>query len=413
VSDLEEGLKARYGYSANGEPTPDRGDAWEPPPAPRPDDEPTGYRFAPVTTAELAARAKRPTWRVEGLLVAGLAGVIGAAKKTLKTSIAVDLTVSQATATPFLGHFTVDRPARTVLISGESGDWALYETVRRVCEARGLRPDDVPALWDFELPQMANDGHMRELEDGLRRLGVESAIIDPLYLALLAGQRDMSASNLFDTGPLLMAATRACLRAGATPTYVHHAGKGAAALRARTGEPLDLDDLSFSGVAEFARQWILLSRREAFDPGTGTHRLWMSAGGSAGQSGLWAVDVEEGTLGKDFGGRRWDVTVRSGTEASEAQAERKLAEKDRRKAAQAKRDGTSVLAALDALAPEGGPVSRQRVRDRVGFSGERFNLAVAALLAEGVLEEAEAAAPAGRGGSGRRAVPGLRRVPAR
>ena len=83
----------------------------------------------------------------------------------------------------------------------------------------------------------------------------------------------------------------------------------------------------WSGFAEWAGQWLLLSRRERYDPDSnGEHRLWLTAGGRDGHSNLVGVDVTEGR-NDDPGGRRWEVNV---GQASEVRRETVTAEQDRR-----------------------------------------------------------------------------------
>jgi len=89
---------------------------------------------------------------------------------------------------------------------------------------------------------------------------VKVAIIDPLYLCLMGGADRASANNLYEVGPVLFKAAKACLLAGATPVFLHHATKSAK----KNAEPLDLEDLAWAGIGEFARQWLLLNRREPF-----------------------------------------------------------------------------------------------------------------------------------------------------
>jgi replicative DNA helicase len=365
-----------------------------------------GYRFQPIDSKTFFTTNYALEWLVQRVLVKDQPAVLGGPKKTLKTSTLIDLAVSLATATPFLGWFEVYKRHRVVIISGESGEAVLQECGRRVCKARDLNPEQLGLWWGFRLPQVANVLDRQELCRGLKELGASVVIIDLLYLCLLAGMdaRDVEAGNLYKMGPLLSALCRACLEAGCTPILCHHARKGSG----QNYAPLDLDDLSFSGIAEFARQWILENRREAFNPDTGSSKLWLSVGGSAGQSGCWAVDVEEGVLQDDFSGRKWEVTVHT---AAEMRAENQMNKRAAKREEQAKgdqEDDMSVMAALDRLDPEARGFGYNRVQVEARLSDARMMRAVNRLRQEQLVKEAPVSVTIGSGAE--RNVRGLMRM---
>jgi hypothetical protein len=393
------------------------GDAWEPEAAQRDDEPPTGFAWKALDLPTLAAAARRPEMLVKRVLVRHQPMIVGAPHKTLKTSVMCDLAVSLATATPFLGTFDVYKPVKVALFSGESGEWTLLQTLRRVCDARGI--DFAATIGKLVvqaegLPQLGNLEHMVYLRRMLAREQIDVFILDPLYLTLLAGMGGDSAkaSNLYAMGPLFQSVTAACLSAGATPILVHHTQRAAA----RSREPLGLEDLAYAGVAEFARQWILLSRSEDYDGASpGSHKLWMVAGGSAGHGGLWNLCIDEGEADDDLGGRIWGVTVNTATEARQSVRDERDATKRTEQAERQAQDDQRLATAIDQLAARGEYVTAAgrpaagytAARDLAGLSGQRMTPAVDRLVAAGVIRKVSVTS---RAGSGHRQVTGLERV---
>jgi hypothetical protein len=340
------------------------GDAWEG------DDDPAPRQpaYAPKlwTSSEFFAQNFRRDYYVNGVLAVGQPSVIGGPQKTLKSGNAIDLAVSLDTATEYLGHFRVPRRVQVLLLNGESGESTMQETAARIAKSKGIEPNRMGIIWGSELPRLANADHLSDFAGILSGRKIEVVIVDPVYLCLLAGAGPdgPNPANAFEMGALYSDVARACLDAGATPVLSVHAK------RHRENKPLELDDLLYAGIAEFARQWILLNRRELYE-GDGVHRLWLNIGGSAGHTFLGHLDIAEG-LTSDPGGRKWDVAV---TPFGEAKRERK-AERDHAKTGQKQADELAVMDIIDRIVGEGQHAILRRIRDGAGISRERVDCAL-------------------------------------
>jgi hypothetical protein len=332
--------------------------------------------FRRITCAELDAATYDLEYLIDGALVAGQPCILAGGKKCLKTSLLIDLGISLAMGGCFLGKLRVNRAARVGIMTGESGLATVQETARRIAAAAGYRLADIGGLvFSEDLPQFGSVAH----QEGLRRFitGDELEVLadDPAYMCL----PDVDHANLFQVGEQLRGVARVCQDCGALLLLAHHTRK----TKIDPFSPPELEDIAWAGFQEFCRQWLLVGRRELYQPGTGEHRLWLSAGGSAGHSGLWAVDVCEGTRATE-GGRYWLVNVMPATEArQEADTRQDAAKRQRaeeRTAATLDSDRRRVVKVLTKF-PAG--ETKEVVRTLAGISGGRVNAALAALIETG------------------------------
>lgn len=373
----------------------------DPGPGPEPS-RPRRFKF--VGSREFASGDYRPQWLVKGILVRGQPGVVAGPSKGLKTNTTVDLGVSLAAGLPFLGRFDVPRRTRVAIVSGESGEHTLQETAQRICRSKGLTLVDLDGYldWCFSLPTFSDLDAMGEFADELARLNAEVVVIDPVYLALGA----IDAKNLFEAGAAFRVVAEVLLKAGVTPQLVHHANR-----QLQVGEPMELANLAYSGLEQFARQFMLLNRRERYQ-GNGVHDLWLNVGGSVGHGGLWALHVDEGVVDDDFAGREWNVTVQTRAEVQDdrvAQRESRRDEEGRRKMA---RDEADLFEAIDAEVSAGRPgATKSAIQGRyTRLSAAKVTEIVNRLLDRGEIEEVGFEKATGK--KAKRAVVGYRRASA-
>ncbi|MBS0210411.1 MAG: bifunctional DNA primase/polymerase [Planctomycetes bacterium] len=335
--------------------------------------------FEAITSQQLDDNEYELEYLINGILVRGQPGVIAGPKKTLKTNISIDLALSLASGGRFLGHFAAEKEVRVGLMSGESGAATIQETARRIAVAKqGRLRDFTNVLWSFAVPQLGKAEQVQALERFITNHQLEVLILDPTYLMML-GLADQ-AGNLFVVGAFLKSLGDIAQATGCTPLLCHHLKKSIA----DPYEPAELENIAWAGFQEFVRQWVLLNRRARYDPDQGGHHeLWMSVGGSAGHSGLWGLNIEEGTR-QELAGRRWQVEVISAfeahheriTAASEAADDRKQLVHE----AKLERQRHAVFSALEKF--PAGETSRV-IRDTAGVGARAIQAVLDALVQEG------------------------------
>jgi len=251
--------------------------------------ESSSLQYRRLTCADLDQGAYDLEYLIDGALVAGQPCGLAGGKKSMKTSLLIDLGISLAMGGCFLGKLRVNRACRVGIMTGESGLATIQETARRICRAAGYRLGDIGGLvFSDQLPRFGSLDH----QDAVRRFisddELEVLAIDPAYLCMPGAD----ANNYFIQGELLRSMGDVCADAGCMMMLAVHNKKG----KVDPFTPPELEDIAWAGFQEYFRQWLLLGRRERYEPGTGDHRLWLNVGGSAGHSALWAVDIGRSLL---------------------------------------------------------------------------------------------------------------------
>jgi hypothetical protein len=302
--------------------------------------------------------------------------IVGGRTKGLKTMLTLDMMVSLASGKPFLGHFPVTQ-SPVAFMSGESGKGTLQRAAKRMAQVRGAKITDDNFFIGFDLPRLSRPDHLAGIESAVRKYGIKLLCIDPAYLATLTAGNADKASNQFAMGLILEPYGRIGVETGCTMALVHHARK---TTRAEAYQPMTRDDLTQSGFDAWMRQWLLISRRSAFQ--RGLHELHVEVGGSAGHNGEWHVTVDEGQ-DDPLVGRRWTVTV---TDAETARADGVKAAAN----AKAEREALDITQVRSILLVGGNVgMSKSAIRDKAAFNSPLTERVIAAMLASGQLEECE------------------------
>ncbi|TWT33168.1 AAA family ATPase [Blastopirellula retiformator] len=298
-----------------------------------------------LSTAEMLAEKKPQEWLFPNLLTKNEPAVIVGPSKTLKSSLAVDLCAALATGGKFLGEFAAEKVFRVGFVGADNKQSQLTDLAVRWSAAREENPSLDNLQWFMAVEEPAAPEHLESLREWIEKFQLEVVVIDPLRLGSTNKRKQAEG----------IAALVACIsKAGATPVLCVQTRKEM--------KPGKLDASILAGSLDFAQQWLLVNRREAFESGSGKHKLWLSIGGYAGQGGEWGVDIDEGCL-SDQGGRRWNVSLREATEIEAAAKRQKEDVKFEKLESQLRR----VL--IDA--GENG-LCKYNIRSNSGMSGSKF-----------------------------------------
>ncbi len=342
----------------------------------------SGIDYKVLTSAELDAADFPIVYAIQRMLVLGQPCIMAGGKKCLKTTLLIAVAIALASRQRLFDSLEVYRQCRVLMMSGESGLATIQETFRRIARAQGIDPAGLDhLLWSDTLPKFGNTLHIEAFRRLIVEHGVEVVIIDPAYLCMGDGA---DAGNLFAQGKLLAQMNEVCQENGVTLIIAHHTRKGG---KADPFAPPELEDIAWAGFQEWARQWILVGRREPYQPGTGEHRLWLSTGGSAGHSALWGLDVSEGTSDGSEG-RKWEVELLRADEVRQDASDREAQAKSKAHDEKIETNKRRILDAIVKLPDHRG--TQTDIRARSGLSGNTFSLPWAALLNDGdVIEDGE------------------------
>jgi RecA-family ATPase len=183
----------------------------------------------PVQPAwRLAEAPEQRRWLVDQLWSEEAVGIIGGEPKCCKSFLALDLAVAVAAGTPCLRRFAVARPGRVLLYPAEDALHVVRRRLEGICAAAGtaLAELDVQVITAPSL-RLDLDADRARLEQTVASLRPRLLILDP-FVRLHRIDENVSG----EVAPLLAFLRELQRRHAVAIAVVHHARKGAGAIRA-------------------------------------------------------------------------------------------------------------------------------------------------------------------------------------
>jgi hypothetical protein len=174
-------------------------------------------------------------------------GVLAAEQKAGKTWANLDLIVSVASGTPWMGIHPVDTQGPVLVFLGEGGKRKMLRRLRAICENRGVRYEDLPIRLCFRVPHLTSQFHLAAIAEEVDTHKPVLVVVDPLYLAA----RGAKTSQLNEMGEHLENLQHAVVNKGAALVVIHHWNK--------TGEGKGAKRMTGAGGAEWGRVLVSVS----------------------------------------------------------------------------------------------------------------------------------------------------------
>jgi len=183
----------------------------------------------PVLRAcELPVCPPEHRWLIEDLWAEGAVGIVGGEPKCGKSFLALDMIVAVAAGVPCLRRFRPARCGPVLLYAAEDALHLVRTRLEGICQAAGVMLADLP-IHVITAPSLRLD-----LSEDRQQLQATVAALRPILLVLDPFVRlhriDENASS--DVAPLLAYLRDLQRRFALAVVVVHHARKGAQALRA-------------------------------------------------------------------------------------------------------------------------------------------------------------------------------------
>lgn len=131
-----------------------------------------------VTTED---ESKRSTWLVESLWLSDAVGIIGAAPKSCKSWLGLDLAISVASATPCLGKFRVLEPGKALIFLAEDSISSVKKRIENICASRRLNLSEI-SLYLITAPSLSlnTEKDQKRLTCIIEQVKPRLLVLDPL-----------------------------------------------------------------------------------------------------------------------------------------------------------------------------------------------------------------------------------------